>query len=90
MEAKYKLNDLVTALIETDDGIVKITGHILVVDENGTFEQQEEPSYDIMAPFFKNCDQDCLYKHIRESHVYDPKDTKPSCKFIKHSNNVNR
>lgn len=37
-------------------------GTVYVVDAWGTFEQDEEPSYDILVG-------DCLYKHIRESRL---------------------
>lgn len=36
-------------------------GFVKIVDEYGTFEQWEEPSYDILVP------GEGLYKHIRES-----------------------
>ena len=37
-------------------------GEIFIVDAYGTFEQNEEPSYDIFVR-----DDNCLYKHVRES-----------------------
>lgn len=40
----------------------EMVGQIAVVDPYGTFEQEEEPSYDIYT-------EDCLYKHILESEV---------------------
>lgn len=40
----------------------EIVGKIIVVDPYGTFEQEEEPSYDIYT-------ENCLYKHILESEV---------------------
>lgn len=39
-------------------------GYIEIVDAFGTFEQKEEPSYDIMV-----YPDDCLYKHVRESMI---------------------
>lgn len=39
-------------------------GRILIVDAYGTFDQGEEPSYDIMVD-----EERCLYKHIVESEV---------------------
>lgn len=41
------------------------TGQVYIVDEYGTFEQWEEPSYDIMV------EDEGLYKHVRESWVHD-------------------
>lgn len=39
-------------------------GKILVVDPFGTFDQNEEPSYDVYVE-----EENCLYKHIVESNV---------------------
>ena len=39
-------------------------GTIEIIDAWGTFYQSEEVSYDIMVT-----EQNCLYKHIRESKV---------------------
>ena len=44
-----------------NDGKIK-SGKAEIIDSNGTFFQREEPSYDIMVK-----DEQCLYKHIRES-----------------------
>lgn len=38
------------------------TGKVSIVDAHGTFEQNEEPSYDVYVK-----EDNCLYKHIRES-----------------------
>lgn len=40
------------------------TGRIVIVDAFGTFEQSEEPSYDIFSE-----KENILYKHVRESQV---------------------
>ncbi len=45
------------------DGIEKI-GKIWIVDAFGTFEQREEPSYDVFVE-----EDNCLYKHICESEI---------------------
>ena len=55
----YNLGDKVYFYIE-DEPVRE--GVIFVVDAHGTFEQHEEPSYDIMVE-----SENCLYKHIRES-----------------------
>ena len=39
-------------------------GRVYIVDAFGTFEQMEEPSYDIMVE-----EENCLYKHFPESNV---------------------
>ena len=71
---KYKCGDLVKfhcpkqvswggkVLAEEED----IIGSIEIVDVFGTFEQNEEPSYDI---FRKS--NNTLYKHIRQSEVLE-------------------
>ena len=58
---KYKHGDIV---MFNYDGREKI-GHIYIVDAYGTFEQDEEPSYDVMVE-----KENCLYKHCRESLIY--------------------
>ena len=45
------------------------TGKVAIVDSYGTFEQNEEPSYDIFVEDF-NSDGGALVKHIRESRCY--------------------
>ena len=42
------------------------TGVIAIIDAYGTFEQNEEPSYDI---FIK--EDNMLVKHVRQSHVLE-------------------
>ena len=41
---------------------IRKTGEVQIVDAYGTFEQNEEPSYDVYVK-----EDNCLYKHIRES-----------------------
>lgn len=41
-----------------------VKGEIWIIDKYGTFEQNEEVSYDIFSP-----EENMLYKHIRESLV---------------------
>lgn len=43
---------------------INLIGYIQVVDSFGTFEQQEEPSYDIYVDA-----NNTLYKHVKESEV---------------------
>lgn len=57
---KYNYGDRVS--FETKGKTV--TGTIEIIDPYGTFEQDEEPSYDIMVK-----EENCLYKHVRESEV---------------------
>ena len=40
------------------------TGEIEIIDPYGTFYQSDEPSYDVMIK-----EENCLYKHIRESNI---------------------
>ena len=44
-------------------------GTVFITDPHGTFEQSDEPSYDIMVENFRNKGP-CLVKHIRESSCY--------------------
>ena len=45
-------------------------GSVEIVDSYGTFEQDEEPSYDVMVEDF-NGQGPTLVKHVRESHCYN-------------------
>lgn len=55
---KYHRDDMVYFRWGTEEK----TGKIHIIDAYGTFEQSEEPSYDILA-------EEGLYKHVRESEV---------------------
>ena len=57
---KYKYEDTVTFAL---DGKEK-TGTVFIVDAFGTFDQNIEPSYDILVQ-----EENILYKHIRETFV---------------------
>ena len=59
-EPKYKLGDKVKIDFDLGDGIQTFIGDIFIVDAYGTFEQNEEPSYDIMVEGVG------LFKHFRE------------------------
>ena len=54
----YDLGDTVTFKAGNDTK----TGKVYIVDAKGTWEQSEEPSYDVMVE-----PENTLYKHIRES-----------------------
>jgi predicted HicB family RNase H-like nuclease len=56
----YHLGNYVTFSVTTEEKVGKID----IVDAYGTFEQAEEPSYDIFVE-----EENCLYKHIPESAV---------------------
>ena len=58
MKCKYKYQDKV----EFKYNNINKVGYIEIIDQFGTFEQKEEPSYDIMS--YKDA---CLYKHVRQS-----------------------
>lgn len=45
-------------------------GKVYIIDRWGTFEQNDEPSYDIMVEDFNETGQPCLVKHIRQSECY--------------------
>lgn len=64
-EAKYHYGNKVSFYIIDD----VYTGSIEIVDRYGTFEQNEEPSYDIMVDNFNG--EQCLIKHVRQSSIID-------------------
>ena len=61
---KYNRGDTVRFKIKDDTTYV---GVVEIIDAYGTFEQDEEPSYDI----YVQDGQGCLYKHIRQSWVLE-------------------
>ena len=61
---KYKRGDKVRFLGSKEKQYV---GCIEIIDPYGTFEQAEEPSYDILV----KGEPGCLYKHIRESQIME-------------------
>lgn len=78
---KFKCGDYVSFELMTDNKIYTVNGSIYVVDARGTFFQREEPSYDIMSKTIDS-ENDCLYKHIRESRCTKSNDK--SCSITKH------
>lgn len=65
---KYKVGDRVSFKIKDDGKDFVVNGKVYIVDAYGTFEQNEEPSYDVMAEeSHYDKDSSCLYKHVRES-----------------------
>ena len=63
-ELKYKKGDVVKFEFGEDEDILE--GEIRIIDKYGTFEQNEEPSYDIYR-----LENNTLYKHIRQSSVIE-------------------
>ncbi|MBQ4165344.1 MAG: DUF1653 domain-containing protein [Oscillospiraceae bacterium] len=60
----YKHGDNVR--FEWNNGVIK-AGIIKIVDSFGTFEQREEPSYDLSVS--DELSEHTLYKHVRESDI---------------------
>ena len=60
----FTYGDLVQFDFESDGQVQKITGTVEIIDKYGTFEQNEEPSYDIYRK-----ENNTLYKHIRQSEL---------------------
>ena len=58
---RYLIGDLVKFNIDDET----IEGRISIIDAYGTYEQQDEPSYDILVRGKDGTK--CLYKHVRES-----------------------
>lgn len=71
---KYKRGDKTGFYITPHNANEEIfcIGTVEIVDAYGTFEQKEEPSYDIMVEDFNGTGR-CLVKHIRESDCYNIK-----------------
>ena len=61
---KFDYDDFVSFEIDGE----RIRGYVFIIDAYGTFGQNDEPSYDIMASHTKYGDK-CLFKHIRESRL---------------------
>ena len=66
---KYNYGDEVTFDVTYEGVKYALKGKVEIIDRFGTFEQNDEPSYDIMVeegnvPFMKGA---CLFKHYRES-----------------------
>ena len=66
---KFKEDDNVFFTIRDNNQDITIHGSVYIVDAYGTFEQNEEPSYDIMVEKSPISETPCLFKHIRESGV---------------------
>lgn len=61
---KYDYNDIVSFKIKMSEDVSErdYEGSVAIIDRYGTFEQNEEPSYDVYVDELR-----CLFKHIRES-----------------------
>ena len=66
---KYEFGDTVVFSVVHDDYKLSLMGVVYIVDAYGTFEQNEEPSYDVMVANGLSDGVPCLYKHIRESEI---------------------
>lgn len=78
----FNKNDFIGFYLANTKGEEKrfFIGTVYIVDSYGTFEQNEEPSYDIFVEHFFNGEK-CLVKHIRESSCYilEPEDICSNC-----------
>lgn len=70
----YQSGDYVSFKLGTE----KLTGQVAIVDSHGTFEQNIEPSYDILVNDYLGTGDECLVKHVRESTIipFSPAETK--------------
>lgn len=50
-------------------GEEEVEGIVAIVDAWGTFEQNEEPSYDILVERYRDTGEPCLLKHIGEQYI---------------------
>lgn len=60
---KYKLEDEVSFKLSDNK---QLTGNIIIIDKYGTFEQNENVSYDILVNACDEYPDGCLFKHIPE------------------------
>ena len=60
---KYKLEDKVSFKLSDNK---QLTGNIMIIDKYGTFEQNEDVSYDILVNDCNEYPDGCLFKHIPE------------------------
>ena len=65
-QPKFNYNDIVKFKIRMFDNTpeIEVEGSIAIIDAYGTFEQNEEVSYDVY-----NVKDNILYKHIGESQL---------------------
>lgn len=61
---KYKYGDIVCFKTAKGDKI----GKVAIIDKYGTFERNDDVSYDILVE-----SENCLYKHIPEQYVRSQK-----------------
>ena len=68
----FKRGDIVGFYIKMhgEDKEIFCEGKICTVDAYGTFEQNKEPSYDVMVENFDNSGKSCMMKHVIESRCY--------------------
>lgn len=64
----YKEGDTVKFTLAVDGAPRQYVGTVEIVDAWGTWEQNKQPSYDILVKNWRG-DQSCLIKHIPESWV---------------------
>lgn len=67
VKVKYNYGDLVAFRFNGKT----LVGQIYIIDRYGTFEQNEEPSYDIMVENYNGTNEPCLIKHVRQSKCID-------------------
>ena len=65
---KYKLEDKVSFKLSDNK---QLTGNIMIIDKYGTFEQNEDVSYDILVNACDEYPNGYLFKHISESLIID-------------------
>ena len=69
---KYKVGEEV-CFVYGKDRDQEAKGRICIIDAYGTWEQQEEVSYDILGSRSEEADRRVLFKHIRESEIVNKK-----------------
>lgn len=67
---KFNYGDIVSSsIVDMTGDIIEFEGTISVIDRYGTFEQNEEVSYDVMVDNWCNSGEKMFVKHIIEPNL---------------------
>lgn len=67
---KFNYGDTVSSyIVDMTGDIIEFEGTVEIIDRYGTFEQNEEVSYDVMVDNWCNSGEKMFVKHLRESNL---------------------
>lgn len=67
---KFNYGDIVSSyIVDMTGDIIEFEGTVEIIDRYGTFEQNEEVSYDVMVDNWCNSGKKMFVKHLRESNL---------------------